>query len=317
MRINDLIAETEQLDELTAADVGRGVGKVAKGVGAVAGGVAGAWDAAKKGFQGGRATVAGGGDPAPEAPAPTTAQDINAQGPTGTAPAKAVGGAVGSAIQKTAQALTGKTDAQTSQAIYSQIKSQIDQLDPKGKKQIIQLLQKSLAQQPAATPKAPAPQAAEPQAAAPAAQEPAATPAPQAVAEPAPQAAPAQQAAAPQAAPTQQAAAPQAEPAAQQTGGKLTAAQQAAMKAKLQGQRAAGKTAGTTASGFNQYTKDASSQRIVGANPDGSPKIQQIKASKINLGNNLSEALAQKVELQKRKMFDESLANGAVSVFKK
>jgi hypothetical protein len=89
------------------------------------------------------------------------------------------------------------------------------------------------------------------------------------------------------------------------------------MKAKLQGKRAAGQTAGTTASGFNQYTKDASSQRIVGANPDGSPKIQQIKASKINLGNNLSESLARKIEQHKRKMFETGLTNGTSSVFVK
>jgi hypothetical protein len=89
------------------------------------------------------------------------------------------------------------------------------------------------------------------------------------------------------------------------------------MKAKLQGKRAAGQTAGTTASGFKQYTKDASSQRIVGANPDGSPKIQTIKASKINLGNNLSEALAEKVEIQKRKMFEAGIVRGEISIFAK
>jgi hypothetical protein len=89
------------------------------------------------------------------------------------------------------------------------------------------------------------------------------------------------------------------------------------MKAKLQGKRAAGQTAGTTASGFKQYTKDASSQRVVGANKDGSPKIQQIKASKNNYGNALSEALAQRVEMHKQKMFESSLANGTSSMFRK
>ena len=74
---------------------------------------------------------------------------------------------------------------------------------------------------------------------------------------------------------------------------------------------------GTTGSGFKQYTKDASSQRIVGANKDGSPKIQQIKASKINYGNALSEALAQRVEMHKQKMFETGLARGTVSVFRK
>ena len=100
-------------------------------------------------------------------------------------------------------------------------------------------------------------------------------------------------------------------------GGKLTPAQQAAKVAELKGKRAAGKTTGTTGSGFKQYTKDASSQRIVGANKDGSPKIQQIKASKNNYGNALSEALAQRVEMHKQKMFETGLARGTVSVFRK
>jgi hypothetical protein len=72
-------------------------------------------------------------------------------------------------------------------------------------------------------------------------------------------------------------------------GGKLTPQQVAAKTAELKGKRAAGKTTGTAASGFKQYTKDASSQRVVGANRDGSPKIQQIKASKINSGNIVAE----------------------------
>ena len=63
MKINDVIIENEQLDELTAGQVGTAVGKgagaVAKGVGAVAGGVAGAGKAFMKGFRGGKATVAG------------------------------------------------------------------------------------------------------------------------------------------------------------------------------------------------------------------------------------------------------------------
>ena len=113
----------------------------------------------------------------------------------------------------------------------------------------------------------------------------------------------------PKAAPTATTAAPAADATQPTTGGKLTPAQQAAMKAKLQGQRQAGKTAGTTASGFNKYTKDASSQRIVGANPDGSPKIQTIKAGKINTGNNLSEMLAANIAKQKKKIAEERTAN--------
>jgi len=327
MRIDDLLTESQQqLDEGPLGNVGRAIGKgvggLAKGVGAVAGGVAGVGTALKKGYQTGKAAVAGTPDPnaEPEEPA-TTAADANAQGPTGTAPAQTQTGAAGTALAKSAQAVAGAgTDKKQGDALYAQIKASIGQLDPAGKKKILQLVQKSLAEKPAAEPKQSMADkiSAAQQAAAPAA-EPAAQPAE------AP-AAPAQQAAAPAApaaepAAPQTAAAPAAEPApapAQQTAGaKLTPQQIAAKKAELQGKRAAGKTAGTTASGFKQYTKDASSQRIVGANPDGSPKIQQIKASKINIGNNLSETLARKVEEQKRKMFESSLINGTTSVFKK
>jgi hypothetical protein len=63
MKINDIILENQQLDELTAGQVGsaigKGVGAVARGAGAVAGGVAGAGKAFMKGFRGGKATVAG------------------------------------------------------------------------------------------------------------------------------------------------------------------------------------------------------------------------------------------------------------------
>ena len=59
MKINELLVESQQLDELSPADIGRGVGKVAKGIGAVAGGVAGIPGAVKKGFQAGKQTVAG------------------------------------------------------------------------------------------------------------------------------------------------------------------------------------------------------------------------------------------------------------------
>lgn len=69
MKISDLLQESQQLDELSAADIGKGVGKVAKGIGAVAGGIAGIPGAVKKGFQAGKKTVSGAGD-APQTPAP-------------------------------------------------------------------------------------------------------------------------------------------------------------------------------------------------------------------------------------------------------
>jgi len=281
------------------------------------------------------APAAGGTAPAAST-TPPSAQDINAQGPTGTAPAKAQTGQAGAALAKTDAVTDKQTATKAGETVYAQVKANIDKLDKKGKQRILQLLQKSVAApapKPAA-PKAPAggaPTAADPAAptaadpAAPTAADPAAAAAdPGAAAfgnmaktlsqEPT-KAAPSKPAAAPTAA-DPAAASTAADPAAA-AGGKLTPAQQAAKVAELKGKRAAGKTTGTTGSGFKQYTKDASSQRIVGANKDGSPKIQQIKASKINYGNALSEALAQRVEMHKQKMFETGLARGTVSVFRK
>ena len=88
-------------------------------------------------------------------------------------------------------------------------------------------------------------------------------------------------------------------------------------KAEILGRRGAGQTAGTTQSGFGNYVKKASGERVVGANKDGSVRTVNIKASKINTGNNLSESLAQKIEQHKRKMFETGLVNGTSSVFVK
>jgi hypothetical protein len=162
MRINDILIES-QLEEgpllnKVGAGIGKAAGSVAKGVGAVAGGVAGLGSALKKGFQAGKQTVAGAGDataaPAGTAPAAdpevaTTAADINAQGPKGTAAAKTQTGAGAQAIQKVAQAAGGNAE-KAGQTLYAQVKSQVNQLDKKGKSRIMQLLQKSLQQTPAA-----------------------------------------------------------------------------------------------------------------------------------------------------------------------
>ena len=69
MKLTEILTESEiqeihYLEEGPILDkvgkaVGGAVGGVAKGVGAVAGGVRGAWDAAKQGFQAGRAAVSG------------------------------------------------------------------------------------------------------------------------------------------------------------------------------------------------------------------------------------------------------------------
>ncbi len=346
MRVNELIVESQQLDAGPIGQaIGKGVGALAKGAGAVAGGIAGIPGAVKKGFQAGKSTVQGDEDPNAQ-PAGTAQQAAPA------APKQGIMGKIGQAVgdfkagmaqgQDAAPAAGGAQPAAAPAAgggnPLKQARAAVSQLDKQGKQNILKLLQKEFPQQGgAAKPAAAAPTT---QAAAPAT-EPATAPA----AEPA--AAPTTQAAAPAVDKSgktdaglgkqsdgkfifpgqkfdtnngqpigQPAAAPAAEPA-PAADGKMTPQQMAAKKAELKGKRAAGKTAGTTASGFNDYTKAASSQRIVGANPDGSPKIQQIKAGKINTGNNLSEKLARKIELHKREMFENNLRSGQASIFVK
>lgn len=104
MKINDIILEQRQLDELTAGQVGtavgKGVGAVARGAGAVVGGIAGAGKAFMKGYRGGKAVV--GGDNATtaksaagqrQAAAPNTApgQAAATQTPQAAAPKQATG----------------------------------------------------------------------------------------------------------------------------------------------------------------------------------------------------------------------------------
>jgi hypothetical protein len=45
--------------------------------------------------------------------------------------------------------------------------------------------------------------------------------------------------------------------------------------------------------------------------------LQQQNASRINHGNALSEALSQRVEMHKQKMFETGLSRGTISVFRK
>ena len=192
MRINELLVESQQLDEGPfGTAVGKAVGGLAKGVGAVAGGVAGMGKAFKKGFSSGKATVAGDPDPndepaAAEKPAaggaqqpaltggPTaglppaaepvggaTAQpsagDVNKAGPAGTAAAKPLQGAAKIAADKTASATAGQDQAAAGQTMYATVKANIDKLDKKGKQRILQLLQKSMAAPAGGAAPAPAP----------------------------------------------------------------------------------------------------------------------------------------------------------------
>jgi hypothetical protein len=182
MKINEILNESQNLEEgpigNVVGKVGRGIGKaiggVAKAAGAVSGAVQGAKTAFAKGKQAATDVVGGTGQgaDAPAEPAnqpssaPTaavpSAQQINKAGPKGSAMAKQPSGIAAQAIQKTAQAIAGQPTDQAGQTLYAQVKSQINQLDKKGKQRILNLLQKSLQQtpaqpavsaQPAATPK--------------------------------------------------------------------------------------------------------------------------------------------------------------------
>ena len=264
------------------------------------------------------------------APAPTTpptAKDINAAGPEGSAPAKDQTGAAGAALAKTDAVTDKQTSTKAGETVYAQVKANIDKLDAKGKGRILQLVKQSLAA-PApgadprdlnkdgkvdATEKSIAKNKAKPGAAPPAAAaDPAADPAAAAdpgagafdnmakklTQEPTTGAAPA--------APTSEPAATATDPAAK--GQTLTPAQQsaqAALKAKLKGTRGAEKSVATSTTGGFKTGMAAAREKGIAT------------ASKNNYGNALSEALAQRVEMHKQKMFETGLSKGTISVFKK
>lgn len=360
MRINELLTESEiqyleegpKLDAFGRA-VGKGVGGLAKGVGAVAGGIAGIGRAVKKGYSAGKAVV--GDDPNPNAGlpgydasadpaasaaggaapaasrAPTSAQAINQQGPAGTAPAQQQSGVAAQAIQKSQQATAAAPNQEkANQTVYAQVKSQINNLDKKGKQRILQLLQKSVA--------APAPKATT--AAAPAA-EPAAAPS----ANPEQDAVDAKNAAsgmAPGEIATQRAARekrvaarPPAEPAAPDIGNVRPGAEEPAAPADAitspmqvpgtgKRNRTGGRVAGQVSQSPNAVRKRNARAATKSANSAGAGAfgqmantLQQQNASKENRGNALAEALALRVEVHKQKMFETGLSRGTFSVFKK
>jgi hypothetical protein len=298
MRINELLteSETQHLEEGPILNkIGSAVGNAARGVantvGAVAGGVAGAGQALKKGYQTGKAFV--GNEPAAAGAAPTggttppSTQNINKQGPAGTAPAVAQTGAAAQALAKTTAAVGNQSPAKAGQTVYAQVKANINNLDKKGKQRILQLLQKSIA--------VPDPKPAAPAAATPPATPPETAPVAEPVAATTPAAEPATTTA-------------QAEPVATTTkarGGKVAGQVSQTPDAirKRNARRDKANAAATTggAGAFNQMAQQATQQN----------------ASKINYGNALSEALAQRVEMHKQKMFETGLSNGTTSVFRK
>jgi hypothetical protein len=360
--------------------IGKVAGGVAKGIGAVAGGVVGAGRAMKKGYQSGKAFVgddpdpnkgqpgydgsaaapasggaapasggaapaAGGGAPAAaptSSTTPPTAQDINAQGPAGTAPAKAQTGAAGQALAKTT-AVVDKQQAQSqekaNQTVYAQVKANVDKLDKKGKQRILQLLQKSVAA-PAAGAAPAGGAAAAPaatQGASPAAGgtgsgfnpdtgKPFASAADRAAYDASPAAkmptADVEKAAG-GAAPAP--AAPAA-PANTMANAPVSATNTAAADNPNQPppKKTGGKVAGQVSQTPGAIAKREKRQAAASAKSTGNKvfgqmanTLQQQNASKNNYGNALSEALALRVEAHKQKMFETGLSQGTISVFRK
>jgi hypothetical protein len=206
------------------------------------------------------------------------------------------------------------TDKQTStkagETVYAQVKANVDKLDKKGKQRILQLLQKSMATpdpKPPAAGGAAAPAAPKPGVA------PAAAPAVAAAAEPTAAAA----------------AAPAADPAAPantMANAPVSATNTAAADNPNQPppKKTGGKVAGQVSQSPDAVRKRNARAAAKSANSAGNAAfgqmantLQQQNASKDNYGNALSEALAQRVEAHKQKMFETGLARGTVSVFRK
>ena len=258
-----------------------------------------------------------------EAPAssttPPSAQEINAQGPAGTAPAKAQTGAAGQALAKST-AVVDKQQAQSqekaNQTVYAQVKANVDKLDKKGKQRILQLLQKSVA--------APAPKA------------PAAAPGAAPAADPAAAGAAAMGQMAKQLAgetPNTMANAPvsktnvakpgnpNAAPATDPAAAAPAADTAAAPATKARGGRVAGAGPSQTPDAIRKReARAAAANKTKAGNAAMSGmanQLQQQNASKDHRGNALAEALAHRVEFHKQKMFETGLSRGSISVFRK
>lgn len=242
------------LDEGIGSFLGKAAGHVAGAVGAAGRGLKGAWNDAKQGYKDAKATWdptdPPGTHPNAAGEPPTGATPPAAGAAPGTPPA--AGAAPGAAPTEAPPAASGApapTGAAPAAAAatgdISGIMQSIDKLDKPTKQQLAGELEKNIA-------KAPEPTAA-----------PATAPAPAGTTPPAGKA-------------------PATPPAAS---GKLSPAQQAAMKAKLQGQRQAGKTtAAQTGSGFKDYV--GGSQNKLTTNPDGSTSMKKLQRESVKFRSN-------------------------------
>ncbi len=327
MKINELIIteDQEQLDEISLSGVGKAIGKGASVAGKTIGGAAGGavqagknfWQGMKAGYAGAQQAVAGDGTPAaPAGGAPTAQATPAAQQatPAGGAPAPQQAAPAGGAPAPQQAAPAGQpatppaggAPAQqqpapaASNAELDQLKASIGKLNPDQKKELAGELEKSI--------NAPAPQAAPAdQAATPPAGQPKVTQSADATArgqqnkgfgfnndtgvafnsqaeKDAWKAQKAQAGSAPTQPATPTGSAPTTAPASTT----MSKAQQDALKAKLKGQRAAGKTtASQTGSGFSDYVKGGGGQTLAGADAQGNPIFKQnVKRESVEFHSN-------------------------------
>ena len=342
MRINEILTESQQLDEGPLGAIGRGIGKVvggaAKGIGAIAGGVVGAGTALKKGYQSGKAVV--GDDPDPnagkpgytppaEAPAPAPAGGA-APAPTDPKAAPAGGAAPAPAGDPAADAAAADDTARAGEKIYSQVKANIDKLDNEGKTRILDLIKKSIQ----STPAEPDASAAAGGAAAPAGDPKAAGGAAAPAGDPkaAADAAAADPAAAGGKPPNTMANAPvSATNKADPSNPNLAAAKPPAAEPAADATATAPAGQGAFANVAQQLSKPAKDPAVKAAADAAlaKPGFQRTASDKLAIkaaaetkslvhrGKSLNEIFAQKLEIHKRRMFESALAKGTASVFVK
>lgn len=147
MRINELIVEQE-IDEGLGQAIGKAWGGLARGAGAVAGGLAGTWDAAKQGYQAGKAAVAGTGTPTPPAAsgtAPATGNTAQAGGAPAAGQQPAQTTSVAPATGQTAAPAAGETEpAAASSSELDRLKATLGKLNPAQKQELAGELEKSM-----------------------------------------------------------------------------------------------------------------------------------------------------------------------------
>lgn len=110
MKINEILAEQEQLDELSLKGLGTGLGKVVGApVGAAVQGAKNVWSGVKQGYAAGQNALAPDGKPAPASAGTTASQSATAPADDGASPAPSDDDASQAPVASTATAPAGST----------------------------------------------------------------------------------------------------------------------------------------------------------------------------------------------------------------